>query len=273
MGLKKDFINSGLMEDQDSAEGALRRLILLTKVLREECPWDKEQTHESLKKGLIEESYEAVDAINKKDYKNLEEELGDILLQIVFHSELGEDNNRFNLTGIINGVCLKMIRRHPHIFSDEKCSSIDKVLEKWENIKRKEGEETSISERLKRVPLAMPSLLRSYKLQAKAAEIGFDWDNVSKAFKKLEEELKELKEAAAGEDRVRKSDELGDLIFSAVNVARFLKVDPEEAVNGTSDRFINRFSIMERLAESEGKKLEEMTLREMDFLWERAKKL
>ena len=254
-------------------EEAFSRLGDIVRVLRKECPWDKAQTHQSLKSCLLEEAYEVVDAINNEDDENLEEELGDVLLQVFFHGVLGEEANSFDLLGVINRECEKMIRRHPHVFLKEKIDTIDKVLDKWENVKRKERGNSSHTERLMEVPKALPALLRSYKLQAKAAQAGFDWEEVSAAFLKLEEELLELKEAISQEDQDGITEELGDLLFSLVNVARFLNVNPEEALNSTSVKFIRRFSEIERKAEASGKNLEEMSLEEMDELWESAKLL
>lgn len=248
-------------------EEAFIRLVDIVRILRKECPWDREQTHESLKSCLLEETYEVIEAINNQDADNLEEELGDVLLQVVFHGVLGEENSSFDLTGLINRECEKMIRRHPHIFLKDNVDTIDKVLEKWENVKRKERGNCSHTQRLMEVPKALPSLLRSYKLQAKAAQVGFDWEEVSDAFLKLDEELLELREAISQDNLKGITEEVGDLLFSLVNVARFLDVNPEEALNSTSEKFIRRFSGIERNAEASGKKLEEMSLEEMDELW------
>jgi tetrapyrrole methylase family protein/MazG family protein len=260
-----------LEQEATTSQEALGRLISIVKILREECPWDREQTHESLRSCLLEEAYEVVDAINHKDDDNLEEELGDVLLQVVLHGILGAERNKFDFTTIANLECEKMIRRHPHVFLKEKVDSIDKALEKWENVKRKEREDTTHTHRLQAVPSALPALIRSYKLQARAAEAGFDWAEVSGAFQKLEEELSELREATEGKDPGHMAEELGDLIFSAVNVARFLGVNPEEALNATSEKFVRRFSEVEQGAKAIGKRLEDMSLEEMDVLWEQAK--
>jgi tetrapyrrole methylase family protein/MazG family protein len=266
---RRDF--SRFTQEAKTAEEAMNRLLEIVQILREECPWDRQQTHKSLRSCLLEEAYEVVDAIDREDDDNLEEELGDVLLQVVFHGILAEETNKFNFMTIANRECEKMLRRHPHVFLKEKVDSIDKALEKWENVKRKEQEDVSHTHRLLGVPRALPALIRSYKLQAKAAEAGFDWEEVSGAFRKLEEELLELKEAAEGKDPGRMVDELGDLIFSAVNVARFLGVNPEEALNSTSEKFVKRFSEVEQGAKALGKRLEQMSLEEMDVLWEQAK--
>lgn len=280
MSTEKETLDNAMVNEKEklskesiTEEEAFSRLRDIVRVLRKECPWDKAQTHQSLKSCLLEEAYEVVDAINNNDDENLEEELGDLLLQVIFHGVLAEEANSFDLLGVINRECEKMIRRHPHVFLKEKIYTIDKVLDKWENVKRKERGNSSHTERLMEVPKALPALLRSYKLQAKAAQAGFDWEEVAAAFLKLEEELLELKVAMSQDDQDAMTEELGDLLFSVVNVARFLKVNPEEALNSTSVKFIRRFSEIERKAEASGKNLEEMSLEEMDKLWEGAKLL
>ncbi len=264
-----------LMKSSETPEAALRRLIDIVEILRVQCPWDRVQTHETLRKGMIEEAYETVDAINNADYDNLEEELGDVLLQVVFHASLAGEKGRFSMTEIADRECEKMIRRHPHVFGDEQAKTVDNVLEKWENIKRAEHGETTQLSRLESVPRALPALMRAYKLQARAAEVGFDWDNVNPAFDKIKEETEELL-AAYGEDcadREHIAGELGDLLFSVVNAARFLGIDPELALTMTSDKFTERFGFVEKAAASSGRRLENMTLDEMDALWEEAKTL
>ncbi|QIB69619.1 nucleoside triphosphate pyrophosphohydrolase [Aminipila butyrica] len=256
-----------------TAEDSIARLMEIIKILRKECPWDREQTHESLRTCMIEEAYEAVEAINNGDVDNLEEELGDVLLQVVFHSSLAEENSHFDLTGVINRECEKMLRRHPHVFLKESIKSIDKVLEKWENVKRNEKGSTDCKSRLQNVPRALPALMRSYKVQAKAAEVGFDWDEVESAFHKVKEETEELMEGYIRNDKDSMTEELGDLLFSVVNVARFLKVDPEDALNRTSNKFIKRFSFIEDTAKARNVSLEDMSLAEMDKLWDMAKML
>ncbi|MCI8609378.1 MAG: nucleoside triphosphate pyrophosphohydrolase [Firmicutes bacterium] len=260
-----------LCKTAESTEEAISRLVEIVKVLRIECPWDKVQTHESLRGCLIEESYEVVEAINKEDMGNLREELGDVLLQVVFHASLTEERGDFNLCNVINDECEKMIRRHPHVFLEENLKTIDKVLEKWENIKVKESGEPDQASRLVKVPKALPALIRAKKVQKKAADVGFDWDHVDPAMDKIREEAAELQEAYQNEDRQQTMEELGDLLFSVVNVARFLEVDPEEALNFTTDKFINRFAYIEKEALACGKRLEDMSLEEMDVLWEKAK--
>ena len=267
-----------LTEGAGNDRDAIERLVEIIRVLRVECPWDRVQTHESLRQGMLEEAYEVVEAINNKDAENLREELGDVLLQIVFHASLAEEAQNFDLKDVINEECEKMIRRHPHVFLQEtrnnSAKSIDKVLEKWENIKVKEKQEESYTSRLERVPKALPALTRAYKVQKKAADAGFDWDDVSEAFLKVDEERAELMQQYEENPKLqqRLAEELGDLLFSCVNVARFLGVDPESALNYTVNKFVRRFSYIEKKAVAAGENLEDMSLAEMDKLWEEAKK-
>ena len=260
-----------LMVTAETAEEAIARLDEIIKILRVECPWDREQTHESIRTCLLEEAYEVVDAINNRDDANLREELGDVLLQVVFHASLAGETERFTLRDVINEECEKMIRRHPHVFLEENLKTIDKVLEKWENIKVKESETPDQTTRIEKVPKALPSLTRAKKVQKKAAEVGFDWNDVGPALDKVKEETAELRDAWEAGDADNVMEELGDLLFSVVNVARFMKVDPEEALTFTTDKFIRRFAYIEREAMACGRRLEDMSLSEMDALWEQAK--
>ena len=256
---------------------ALERLTEIVGILRQECPWDKVQTHESLIPGMLEESYEVVEAINNKDKENLREELGDVLLQVVFHALIEEENENFCITDVMNDECEKMIRRHPHVFLEETANnngkSIDKVLEKWENIKVQEKGDKSYTSPMQRVPKALPALMRAYKVQKKAAKAGFDWEDASGAFDKIREEYAELSECFEEnpEDQEILTDEMGDLLFSCVNLSRFLGVDPERALYHTIDKFIRRFAYIEESTLACGRKLEEMSLTEMDMLWDEAK--
>ena len=262
---------------KDPAE-AIERLREIIAILRKECPWDRKQDHRSLRSCLLEEAYEAVDAIDRQDAANLEEELGDVTLQVVFHANLAEEEGLFDLASVINGECEKMIRRHPHVFLQEKANnnvkSIDKVLERWENIKAEERGESKETKILADVPRALPALTRAVKVQKKAAEAGFDWDDVSGALDKVREEIEELCQARRDRgDLSHIAEELGDVLFSVVNVARFLKVDPEEALRGTTDKFIRRFGYIEDSCLACGRELSELSLDEMDKLWEEAKSL
>ena len=260
-------------EEGKTTEEAIKRLEDIIALLRSEdgCPWDKAQNHKSIRACLLEEAYEVADAIDNEDFDNLEEELGDVLLQVVFHAELAKDTKKFDLRSIANRECDKMLRRHPHVFLNKNSESIDKALEKWENVKRKERGTSSNTDSMMNVPNALPALIRSYKIQKKAAEVGFDWEDVSGAFSKVKEETCELLEIYQGNDETSIMEEVGDLLFAVVNVARFLGVNPEEALNFTSSKFIDRFGFIEKTAKLQGKRLEAMSLEEMDKLWEQAK--
>lgn len=268
-----------LMREAATSEQALARLAEIISILRKQCPWDRAQTHETLKACMLEEAYESVEAIDRRDAANLAEELGDVMLQVVFHSNLAQEEGLFDLKTVINRECEKMIRRHPHIFLTETANntikSIDNVLEKWENIKERENAGKTRTDRLAGVPLALPALTRAAKVQKKAAEVGFDWTEVTPAVDKVREETEELIAAysAAEPDKERVAEELGDLLFSVVNVARFLKVDPEEALRMTTNKFIRRFSHVEQQALACGRSVEDMSLAEMDKLWDEAKEL
>ena len=274
--MKKEYMH--LAAEANGPAEAFERLSRIIAILRKECPWDRKQTHESLKSCLIEEAYEVIEAIEKKDPQNLEEELGDVLLQVVFHANLAEEENLFDMTSVINRECEKMIRRHPHVFLEEKSNkdikSIDKVLEKWENIKAEEKGTTSVGQILADVPHVLPALTRAAKIQKKAADAGFDWDDVSGAMDKIREETAELTEAKERRgDLPHITEELGDLLFSVVNASRFLKVDPEEALRMSTEKFIRRFNYIEEKSLACGRLLTEMSLDEMDKLWEEAKSL
>ena len=233
------------------------------------CPWDAEQTHQSIRRNFLEEAYEAVEAIDEGSPEHLEEELGDVLLQVVMHARMEQEAGRFDLDGVADGICKKLIYRHPHVFGDVAVSGTGEVLSNWEALKRKEKGQATNTDALEAVARALPALWRAEKVQKKARKAGFDWPDVSGALDKLSEELEELKTAAAEGTNVE--EELGDLLFSAVNAARFLKVDPEDALNGATDKFIGRFRKVEAQAAAQGKAMEEMGLEELDALWERAK--
>ena len=236
------------------------------------CPWDREQTHDSLKRYMLEECYEIIEAIENKDYDALCEELGDLLLQIVFHSQIAKENEYFDISDVVDGIVKKMIRRHPHVFEDKKAETADEVLDIWEKNKMKEKNVESYTENLKNVPMAMPALLRSLKVQEKAAEVGFDWDDVEGAIAKVKEELDEVLDAYKTQKNGKILEEIGDLLFAVVNVARFLKVEPELALTKTTNKFITRFEYIEKNAYKFGKAIQELTLEEMDKLWEESKK-
>ncbi|HHW31410.1 MAG TPA: nucleoside triphosphate pyrophosphohydrolase [Clostridiaceae bacterium] len=235
------------------------------------CPWDREQTHESLKKYLIEETYEVLEAIDLNDKKKVCEELGDLLLQIVFHAQIGAEEGTFNMDDVITGICRKMILRHTHVFGHAKADTPEEVIENWESIKKKEKGITNHTGILKDVPANLPALMRSYKVQQKAAQVGFDWDNIEDVFAKVDEEIQELKDVYKSKNVERITDETGDVLFALVNLARFLNVQPELALTKTINKFINRFEYIEKESVRMGKKLEDMNLAEMDKLWNEAK--
>lgn len=272
---------SEIYEKEAKTSGeALERLDQILKILRGEngCPWDRVQDHKSLKRCLIEEAYETTEAIDNEDFDNLEEELGDVLLQVVFHSGLAEEEGKFNLCDVANRVCDKMIRRHPHVFQrkstknfNKSSETVDKVLERWENVKRQEHQALTVTDSMRRIPRELPALLRSEKIQKKASEAGFDWTDIEGAFDKVREETQELYEICRGNDLEHLREEVGDLLFSVVNVARFLKVDPEDALYFTSRKFIDRFDFVEESVLSEGGSLRESSLEELDRLWDEAK--
>lgn len=245
-------------------------LIDIMKVLRGEngCPWDKAQNHQSIKYALLEEACEAMEALDKKGYDAFSDELGDVLLQVVFHAQIGEENGTFNIDDVLFHVCNKLITRHTHIFGNDKSDSSDNALDIWEANKKAEKGLKSQTEIMRDVCGALPQLIRAEKIQKKAAKVGFDWENVDGAYEKLQEEIVELKNAKTQENI---EEEFGDLLFSCVNIARFLHINPEEALKKASDKFINRFEQVEIKATDAGKCLEDMTLAEMDKLWDSVK--
>lgn len=236
------------------------------------CPWDREQTHESLKRYLIEESYEVIEAIDKGDLWGLEEELGDLLLQVVFHAEIASENGYFNINDVITGIYEKMIRRHPHVFEDVEVENSDEVLTNWEAIKQDEKSATTVSESLHRLSSTFPPLLKAEKIQMKMAKVGFDWPDVTGAIDKVSEELDEVIHAISEKNDEETMKEIGDLLFAVVNIARMLKFDPSEALAMTNKKVINRFTFVEETLLSKGKKIEGESLETMDKLWELAKK-
>ncbi len=248
--------------------GDLREIV---KILRAPggCPWDAEQTHTSIRRNFLEEAYEAVEAIDEDSPEHLKEELGDVLLQVMMHARMEEEAGRFDLDGVADGICKKLIYRHPHVFGDVQVSDTGEVLSNWEALKRKEKGQATDTDALAAVARSLPALWRAEKVQKKARKAGFDWPDVSGALDKLSEELEELKTAVAEGSNIQ--EELGDLLFAAVNVSRFVHADPEEALTQATDKFISRFRKVEAMAREEGRTLEEMTLAELDALWDRAK--
>ena len=234
------------------------------------CPWDAEQTHESLTRYLLEETYEVIEAIDEKSPQHLKEELGDLLLQPVFHAAIAEESGDFNIEDIINTLCDKLIRRHPHVFGDLEIKDSNAQVENWEQIKKLEkGDERPSA--LSGVPADLPALMKAHKISEKASRVGFDWEHADQVFAKVMEELHEFEEAWAGENPVRMEEEMGDLLFAIANLGRFLKLNPEEALRKTINRFQKRFSFVETELLRQGVPMQNATLAEMDLLWEKAK--
>ncbi len=235
------------------------------------CPWDKEQTTESLKPFLIEEAYEVIEAIDEKSPEKLKEELGDLLLQVVFHAQLAKERKEFDMENILETLEEKLIRRHPHVFGDVSYEDAKEVLAQWERIKKEEKANSKRESMLDSVPKELPALLRAHRLQDKAARVGFDWKHINDVFAKVEEEIKEFKGAIKEKNSDEVEDELGDIFFALVNVARFLEINPEDALRKTISKFISRFRYIEERAKEAKRELSDMTLEEMDKFWEEAK--
>ena len=249
-------------------DNAFDRLVKIMDELREKCPWDKKQTIQTLRQLTIEEMYELTDAITDNDWKGIKEELGDILLHIVFYAKIATEQKQFTLDEVINGVCEKLIFRHPHIYSDVVVKDEEDVKRNWEKLKLKEGK-TSI---LAGVPKALPATVKAMRLQEKAKQVGFEWETKEQVWDKVKEEEAELFEAIASGNREHMEDELGDVFFSLINFARFLQLDAENALERTNKKFISRFNKMEQAATSTGKALQDMSLEEMDAIWNKIKK-
>jgi XTP/dITP diphosphohydrolase len=237
--------------------------------LRAQCPWDKKQTIQTLRHLTIEETYELGDAILDNDLEEVKKELGDLLLHIVFYAKIGSETQDFDIADVANGICEKLINRHPHIYGDVKVENEEEVKQNWENIKLKEGKKSV----LEGVPNSLPALVKANRIQEKVAGVGFDWEHPEQVFEKLKEELGELQEEVKKNDTDRMESEFGDVLFSMVNYARFLKINPENALERTNKKFIKRFQYLEKKAKESGKTLKEMTLTEMDVFWEEAKTL
>jgi len=244
------------------------RLVNIMNDLREKCPWDKKQTIHTLRSLTIEETYELVDAITESNWKDIKEELGDVLLHIVFYAKIADEQNKFSLDDVINGVCEKLIARHPHIYGDVIVNDEEDVKRNWEKLKLKEGKKSVLSG----VPRSLPATVKAMRLQEKAKQVGFEWDNKTQVWDKVEEEMQELQDAIAQNDINNIEEEYGDLIFSLINYARFLQIDAENALERTNKKFISRFTQMETAATSQGKNLAEMSLEEMDGIWNEIKR-
>nr|WP_297783337.1 nucleoside triphosphate pyrophosphohydrolase [uncultured Allomuricauda sp.] len=257
------------MNTRSEQLAAFDRLLTIMDELREQCPWDKKQTMQTLRHLTIEETYELGDAILDNDLEEVKKELGDILLHIVFYAKIGSETQDFDIADVANGICEKLINRHPHIYGDVKVENEEEVKQNWENIKLKEGKKSV----LEGVPNGLPSLVKANRIQDKVAGVGFDWEKPEQVFEKLKEELGEFQEEVEANNADKMESEFGDVLFSMVNYARFLKINPENALERTNKKFIKRFQYLEQKAKEAGKPMKDMTLAEMDVFWEEAKQL
>jgi len=255
------------MNSRENQLKAFDRLLTIMDELREQCPWDKKQTMESLRHLTIEETYELGDAILDNDLEEIKKELGDVLLHIVFYAKIGSETNNFDIADVCNNICEKLISRHPHIYGDVKVDNEDDVKRNWENLKLKEGKKSV----LEGVPNSLPALVKANRIQEKVAGIGFDWEAPNQVWEKVQEELSEFKIEVEADNKAAMESEFGDVLFSLVNYARFLKINPENALERTNKKFTRRFKYLEAKAKSLNKSLDEMTLAEMDVFWEEAK--
>ncbi len=255
----------------ENKKDAFERLLGIMDELREQCPWDKKQTIHTLRNLTIEETYELADAISENNWKDIKEELGDILLHIIFYSKIGEEQNAFSIADVLNAQCEKLIHRHPHIYGDVIVKDEDEVKKNWEQLKLKEGKKSV----LEGVPQSLPAIIKAYRIQDKAAQVKFEWEKTAQVWDKVEEELMEFKEVALHEnrDKIKAEEEFGDLLFSLVNLSRFMQIDPEVALEKTNKKFIARFQYIEEKAAEQNKNLVNMSLDEMDALWNEAKRL
>jgi MazG family protein len=242
---------------------AFARLVKIMDELREQCPWDKKQTIQSLRHLTIEETYELADAITENDWKGIKEELGDLLLHIIFYAKIGKEENQFELHEMINGICDKLISRHPHIYGDVKVQDESDVKRNWEKLKLKEGKKSVLGG----VPKSLPAMVKAMRLQEKAKQVGFEWENKDQVWDKVEEEIGEMQSAIRSAQPDHIEEELGDVFFSLINYARFLQMDAENALERTNKKFISRFTQMEEAAMKQNKNLHDMTLEEMDAIW------
>lgn len=257
------------MNSRESQLKAINRLLDIMDDLREKCPWDKKQTLESLRHLTIEETYELADAILDNDLQEIKKELGDVLLHIVFYTKIGSEKNAFDIADVANSICDKLIDRHPHIYGDIKVDNEEDVKRNWEQLKLKEGK-TSV---LEGVPKSLPAVVKANRIQDKVAGVGFDWEQPEQVWEKVQEELSELNTEIKKGNKENIEKEFGDVLFSMINYARFIGVNPENALEKTNKKFINRFQYLEKAAKKEGKQLSEMSLAEMDVYWEASKKL
>ncbi|HRO42223.1 MAG TPA: nucleoside triphosphate pyrophosphohydrolase [Flavipsychrobacter sp.] len=246
---------------------SIERLRRIMDELREQCPWDKKQTIQTLRQQTIEEVYELTDAITEENWQALKEELGDVLLHIIFYSKIGAEQNQFTFDDVVEAICNKLVARHPHIYSNVIVEDDTQVKQNWEKLKLKEGKKSILSG----VPQSLPAIVKALRLQEKTKQVGFEWDHVGQVKEKVEEELNELHEAIESGKPDKIEDEFGDVLFALVNYARFIKVDPENALERTNKKFIRRFQQIEVMANETGKNLHDMSLEEMDALWNKAK--
>ena len=255
------------MNSMEEKRKAFERLLIIMDELRAGCPWDQKQTLESLRHLTIEEVYELGDAILDHDLEEVKKELGDILLHVVFYAKIGSEKNAFDIADVLNGICEKLIHRHPHIYGDVKVADENEVKANWEKLKLKEGKKSV----LEGVPRSLPAMVKAQRIQEKARGVGFDWDHEGQVWEKVNEELMEFQEACNCGDEQHQMEELGDLFFSIINYARFKNINPEEALERTNKKFIQRFQFLEVESAKDGKTLSEMTLEEMDHYWNLAK--
>jgi MazG family protein len=246
----------------------ISRLVKILDELREKCPWDKKQNIHTLRQQTIEETYELADAITDKDWDGIKEELGDLLLHVLFYAKIGNEQNKFTLQEVIDGICEKLIKRHPHIYGNVKAETDEDVKKNWEQIKLAEGKKSVLSG----VPKSLPAMVKAMRIQEKAKQVGFEWANKEQVWEKVEEEKSELLEAVESANNEHIEEEAGDLFFSVINYVRFLKVDAENALELTNKKFIKRFTLMEEIVLKKGMNLSEMTLAEMDAIWDEIKK-
>jgi MazG family protein len=251
----------------DTSNYGFNDLVKIMDELREKCPWDKKQTIHTLRQMTLEETYELTEAITSNDWNSIKEELGDLLLHILFYSKIGSEEKRFTIEDVIRGISKKLIDRHPHIYGDVKVQDDEDVKRNWEKLKLKEGKKSFLSG----VPKSLPALIKAMRLQEKARQVGFEWENKDQVWEKVKEETEELQEAIQSGDQAKMEEEFGDLMFSMVNFARFLEIDAENALEITNKKFIYRFTSMEEKAKSKGKDLQNMTLEEMDSIWNEIK--
>ncbi|MDF1576194.1 MAG: nucleoside triphosphate pyrophosphohydrolase [Bacteroidales bacterium] len=256
------------MHSMDEKLKAFERLLLVMDELREKCPWDREQTLESLRNLTIEETYELADAIMEQDLKEIRKELGDLMLHIVFYSRIGAEKGAFDVADVLNGICEKLIFRHPHVFGERKVKDAVEVLENWEELKMKEGNRSVLAG----VPVSLPAMIKAHRIQDKARAVGFDWELREQVWDKVNEEIQEVKyELNKGQEQKKMEEEIGDLLFSLVNAARLYDIEPETALERSNKKFIRRFKFLEKKAREMNRSLKEMTLEEMEELWQEAK--